>query len=80
MQGVTIGHGTIIGTNALVTKDLAPYSIVGDNPANLIRKRFDDETIDLLLKLAWWDWPMDKLERHLPLIVSGDVFALRQCL
>ena len=64
MQGVQIGHGAIIGTNALVTKDVAPYTIVGGNPAKIIRKRFDDETTDFLLNLAWWDWPMDKIATH----------------
>lgn len=78
MQGITIGHGAIIGTNALVTKNVAPYTIVGGNPAQVIRKRFDDETIDFLLNLAWWDWPMDKLAVHLNAIAMGDFDALRQ--
>ena len=59
MQGVNIGHGAIIGTNALVTKDVAPYTVVGGNPAKVIRQRFDDDTVDFLVKLAWWDWPLD---------------------
>ena len=78
MQGVQIGHGAIIGTNALVTKDVAPYTIVGGNPAKIIRKRFDDETTDFLLNLAWWDWPMDKIATHLSAIVAGDLDALRK--
>lgn len=77
MQGIHIGHGAIIGTNALVTKDVAPYTIVGGNPAQVIRKRFDDETIDFLVKLAWWDWTLDKIAEHLNLIVSGDLQVLR---
>ena len=52
MQGVKIGHGSIIGTNSLVTKDVEPYSIVGGNPAAVIRKRFDSDTIAFLLNLA----------------------------
>lgn len=55
MQGIHIGHGAIIGTNALVTKDVEPYSIVGGNPAKLIRQRFSDENIEFLLKLSWWN-------------------------
>ena len=78
MQGITIGHGAIIGTNALVTKNVAPYTLVGGNPAQVIRKRFDDETIEFLLKLAWWDWPMDKIALHLNAIAMGDLDALRQ--
>jgi virginiamycin A acetyltransferase len=73
MQGIKIGHGAIIGTNALVTKDVEPYSIVGGNPAKLIRKRFDDETIDFLLLLAWWDWPVEKITKNLAAITSGDI-------
>lgn len=78
MQGVNIGHGAIIGTNALVTKDVAPYTIVGGNPAQVIRKRFDDETIALLLKLAWWDWPVDKIVRNFDVILTGDLTLLKQ--
>lgn len=77
MQGVTIGDGAIIGTNALVTKDVPPYTIVGGNPATTIRKRFDDETIEFLLNLAWWDWPVEKITRHLKAITTGNLSALR---
>lgn len=77
MQGITVGHGAIIGTNALVTKDVEPYTIVGGNPAHVIRKRFDDETIDFLIKLAWWDWPMDKIAVHLNAISTGNLKVLK---
>lgn len=78
MQGIKIGHGAIIGTNALVTKDVKPYTVVGGNPAKTIRKRFDEKTIKLLLKLAWWDWPLDKIEKYLPAIGSGDIEGLKK--
>lgn len=78
MQGITIGHGAIIGTNSLVTKNVEPYSIVGGNPAQVIRKRFDDETIDFLLELAWWDWPIEKITQNIEAIASGDWAKLRQ--
>ena len=64
MQGVKIGDGAIIGTNSLVTKDVEPYTIVGGNPAKEIRKRFDDETIQMLLALKWWDWDVKKITKR----------------
>lgn len=78
MQGVKIGDGAIIGTNALVTKDVEPYSIVGGNPAKLIRKRFDEESIQFLLELKWWDWPVEKITENLPAIVAADFSSLKQ--
>ncbi|MFY7697299.1 MAG: CatB-related O-acetyltransferase [Legionella sp.] len=76
MPGVTIGDGAIIGTRALVTKDVAPYEIVGGNPAQVIRKRFDEETIDFLLKLQWWNWPIEQIQAHVLDIMNGDKMAL----
>jgi virginiamycin A acetyltransferase len=76
MQGVKIGDGAIIGTNALVTKDVEPYTIVGGNPAKQIKKRFSDEEIEFLLKLKWWDWPIEKITENLNAITSGDFKAL----
>lgn len=55
-RGVKIGHGAVIASDAVVTKDVAPYSIVGGNPARLIRYRFDPDVVDALLKIQWWDW------------------------
>lgn len=80
MPGVTIGDGAIIGTRAVVTKDVAPYEIVGGNPAQLIRKRFDDETIDFLLLLQWWSWPIKKIRENVLAIMNGDKAALEDLL
>ena len=72
MPGVQIGDGAIIASGAVVTKDVEPYCIVGGNPAKLIRKRFNDETISRLIKLAWWDWPFDKITQYAQAIATGD--------
>jgi virginiamycin A acetyltransferase len=72
MPGVKIGDSAIIGTNSVVTKDVEPYSIVGGNPATLIRKRFDDKTIALLLNMKWWNWDFEKITKHAKDIATGN--------
>lgn len=57
LSGITVGHGAVVANGAVVTKDVAPYEIVGGNPAKHIRWRFDELTREALLKSAWWDWP-----------------------
>lgn len=76
MSGVHIGDGAIIGTRAVVTKDVEPYTIVGGVPAKPIRKRFDQETIRKLEKLRWWDLPDAQIKALIPLIKSGKIDAL----
>lgn len=73
LSGVTIGDGAVIGAFSLVTKDVAPYAIVGGNPAREIKKRFDDEKIEKLLELKWWNWPEDKIKKNLSLLCSQEV-------
>jgi len=72
LAGVTIGDGAIIGARAVVTKDVAPYAIVGGVPAKTIRKRFNDEEILLLERLQWWNWPQDKIKENLDSIRNAD--------
>lgn len=62
-QGVTIGNGAIVGMGSVVTKDVAPYSIVGGNPARLIRFRFSEDVIRELIKSKWWELPENELKQ-----------------
>lgn len=79
MPGVKIGDGAIVASKSVVVKDVAPYTIVGGNPARVLRQRFPDETINVLLEIAWWDWDIEKITRNLEKIVSADIEALKIC-
>jgi len=76
LSSVTIGSGAVIGAMAVVTKDVEPYAIVAGNPARLIKKRFDEQTIRKLLEIKWWDWPIEKIRHNLKFIYDDDVSKL----
>ncbi|MCL1145949.1 CatB-related O-acetyltransferase [Shewanella marinintestina] len=77
MPGVTIGDGAVIGARAVISKDVAPYSVVvGSN--KLVKQRFDDAAVALLLSMKWWDWPLDKLKGAMSLMCSADIDGLYQ--
>lgn len=73
LSGVTIGDGVVIGANALVTKDVEPYSIVGGNPAKIIRYRFDEDTINALLNIQWWNKDLKEISEMIPLLLSNNI-------
>ena len=79
MPGVQIGHGAIVSARAVVVQDVPPYTVVGGNPARVLKTRFAPDVVAELLAIAWWDWPVEKITRHLAVIVAGDVAALRAC-
>lgn len=76
MAGVTIGDGAIVATNAMVIKDVEPYSIVGGNPAKEIKKRFPEETIEELLQLKWWNWDIEKITKNLQYLTGTNIEAI----
>ncbi len=78
MPGVRIGDGAIVATNATVTREVPPYTIVAGNPAKNVKTRFSEEQIDFLLNLRWWDWPPEKITAHVQALTSVDVEALRR--
>ncbi|MEO0987992.1 MAG: CatB-related O-acetyltransferase [Cyanobacteria bacterium J06639_14] len=78
MPGVQVGDGAIIASQAIVTKSVESYAVVGGNPAKEIRKRFDPVTIDALLAIQWWDWDIQKITRNLKAICGSDIEALYQ--
>ena len=79
MPGVKIGNGAIISSRSVVVSDVPPYTVVGGNPAKVIKERFPADVVQALEEIAWWDWPIEKISRHLAVIVSADVEALRAC-
>jgi len=77
LPGVHIGDGAIIGANSTVGRNVEPYSIVVGNPAKMIKKRFDVELIDILLKLKWWDLPIEDINKLIPILSDSNLEAVK---
>ena len=80
LPGVTIGDGAIIGMNSVVAADVEPYTVVAGNPARRIRRRFDEELTALLLKLRWWDKPVDEIMALMPILSDSDLNSVKRAL
>ena len=78
MPGVKIGDGAIVASRSVVVQDVPAYSLVGGNPAKLIRLRFTEDVVSQLLEIRWWDWPADKITRNLKAITNADLSSLRE--
>ena len=78
LPGVSIGNGAIIGACSVVGSDVPPYAIAVGNPARVIGVRFDPQIVATLNKIAWWDWPAERITRNLDAIRGADIEALKR--
>jgi virginiamycin A acetyltransferase len=71
LPGVTIGHGAVVAAASVVSRDVPPYAVVAGNPARVVRRRYEDEDVERLLRAAWWDWPIALVTEHARTIMAG---------
>lgn len=79
LSGVSVGDGAIIGARAVVTRDVAPYAVVAGNPARQIKSRFTVEQVDALVRIRWWDWPIEKIYERQSVLCGGSVDEFIAC-
>lgn len=77
LPGVHIGDGAIIGANSVVAKDIEPYAVAVGNPCHVVKKRFTEEKIQILLNLKWWDFDEEKIFNNLEALVKGNIDNLK---
>ena len=77
LPAVHIGDGAIIGANSVVAKDIPPYSVAVGNPCEVKRKRFDEDLIEYLLQIKWWDWNTEKIFKNMEALCSGDLSKIK---
>lgn len=77
LPAVHIGDGAIIGANSVVAKDIPPYSVAVGNPCEVKRKRFDEDLIEYLLQIKWWDWNSEKIFKNMEALCSGDLNKIK---
>lgn len=73
MSGITVGDGAVIANNSHVVKNVEPYSIVGGNPAKLIKYRFSDDQIQKLLEIKWWNWSVETINKNVELLCNKNI-------
>lgn len=73
LSGVKVGHGAVIGTRAVVAKNVPPYAVVVGNPSRIVKYRFEPAIVERLLNVAWWDRSDEFIENHLPYLLSTDI-------
>jgi carbonic anhydrase/acetyltransferase-like protein (isoleucine patch superfamily) len=73
LSGITIGHGAVIGANSVVATDVRPFAVIVGNPGREVRRRFPDEEVDGLLRVSWWDWPIDVVLERVDELNASDV-------
>lgn len=78
LPAVKIGSGSIIAAKAVVVKDVPPYAIVAGNPAKIVKMRFDKNIIDELLKISWWNWPIDIISKNIKYIIGSDIEKMKR--